>query len=105
MSLTSSDLELTRDSGLQTIGIRFPSVPVPPGRKIERAYIQFVVDTPTEEPTMLDIFSHATDDAPAFKSSKFNISSRKKSAGVVRWKPEPWAYPSLPPTYRGAAMS
>src|SRR4029453_13648413 len=44
VSLTSGDLELTRDSTDQTVGVRFRSVAIPPGATIQRAWVQFTVD-------------------------------------------------------------
>ena len=44
MNLTSSDLELVEEKGIQTVGMRFNGLTIPPGMMITEAYIQFQVD-------------------------------------------------------------
>ncbi len=90
VSLTSSDLELTNDGGPQTIGIRFPGLPVARGAKLTRAYVQFQVDESSAEPTTLQIGAQADDDAARFADKPFDISSRKRTSGTVRWEPKAW---------------
>ena len=75
MNLTSGDLEMTREESPQTIGLRFPKVPLDPGVKIKRAFVQFEVGEGSDEPTRLEIRGQAADDAPAFSVEAFNISN------------------------------
>ena len=86
--LTSSDLELTNDAGYwgqQVVGVRFQNVAVPQGATITRAYIQFVADETQSEATSLMFYEQAADDAPAFASADYDISSRAKTAASVAW--------------------
>ncbi|MFQ5809358.1 MAG: malectin domain-containing carbohydrate-binding protein, partial [Armatimonadota bacterium] len=90
VGLTSSDLELTDDGGPQTIGIRFPSVPVPRGAKLTRAYVQFKVDETAGDTTNLEIRAQADDNAARFADKPFDISKRSRTSAAVRWEPKPW---------------
>ena len=90
VSLTSSDLELTEDGQPQTVGIRFQSVPVPQGAKVNGAYVQFQVDESTSEAASLQIHAQASDNPPRFKSEAFNVSSRKTTDAALAWQPKPW---------------
>ncbi len=55
MSLSSSDLEMVRESSDQLVGIRFQHVTVPKGSTITSAYITFTADERSYETTMLQI--------------------------------------------------
>ncbi len=44
LRVSSSDLELVFDSGVQTVGLRFSAVDIPRGAKIRTAYVQFQTD-------------------------------------------------------------
>jgi len=91
INLTSSDLELTHDGSTnQIIGIRLNDIPVERGVEIADAYIQFTVDeTANLNPCSLMIYVEDTDNAPAFTSTAYNISSRTKTAGIS-WVPQDW---------------
>jgi chitodextrinase len=90
VSLTSSDLELTYDGSNQTIGMRFRAVNIPAAATITNAYVQFQVDEANSEATSLTIRGQAIDNAPAFTTTKTNISGRSRTAAAVQWSPPAW---------------
>ncbi len=96
VDLTSSDLELITDGDPQTVGIRFPKVPIADGANIQRAYVQFEVDEANSEPTNLEIRGHAIDNAPAFAAKKNNITARRTTTAAVNWQPKPWSTKAEP---------
>ncbi len=86
MSLFSSDLELTEDSGRnQWVGIRFQDISIPQGTTILSASIQFTVDETDYGNTSVQIWGQDTDNAPAFTFYNSNISSRTRTAASVNW--------------------
>jgi hypothetical protein len=90
VSLDSSDLELVDDSGVQTVGMRFLNVTVPPGATIVNAYVQFQVDETTSVATNLRIEAHDVDNAGVFTTSSNNISSRVRTTAFQLWTPPAW---------------
>ncbi len=90
MYLNSTDLELIYDGSNQTVGMRFAGVSIPQGATIVNAYLQFWVDEETEEPTFLTVQGQAIDNAPGFSTTKWNISSRSRTAAGVSWVPPAW---------------
>ena len=94
VSLTSTDLEFTRDDnmaiGEQTIGMVFNSISVPPGSTIVDAYIQFQTDETGTEATTVFIQGEASDNAATFTSATNNITSRQRTASTVQWDPVSW---------------
>ena len=90
MKLTSSDLELVYTGGNQTVGMRFNGAQIPPGATITNAYIQFQVDETSSGETILKVEGEAIDHAPAFASSRYNISNRSRTTANVGWSPAPW---------------
>jgi hypothetical protein len=106
VSLTSSDLELTMDKTNQTIGLRFPNVPLQSGAKIKRAFVQFQVDEATDEPTRLEIRGQAADNAAQFSAEAFSISRRPVTEAVATWEPKPWTANAKPgPDHRTTDLS
>jgi hypothetical protein len=91
MILDSSDLELVRDSDLQTVGLRFTSITIPAGATITRAYVQFRVDERTTDTTVLAIAGQASDNALIFTRNSRNISSRPRTASPVSWTVPAWS--------------
>jgi subtilisin family serine protease len=97
MYLTSTDLELITDYSestpkrFQTVGLRFTSLPIPPGATITNAWVQFTTDETSTEPTTLTIHAQAVDDAPAFSSSDKNIYNRSRTLASVSWMPAAWS--------------
>jgi tartrate-resistant acid phosphatase type 5 len=92
MSLTSSDLELGADNGLeQWVGMRFAHIAIPQGAYVIGARIRFTVEDTGSEPTSVTFWGQAADDAPAFTTMDFDISSRSRTAAQVAWDAiPPW---------------
>ncbi len=90
MSLTSGDLELVYDGGIQKVGMRFNGVGIPQGATIVTAYVQFKVDEVNSEATSLTIQGHKVAQAPTFTTTSGNISSRPRTLAAVLWSPVPW---------------
>jgi len=92
MYLTSSDLELGSDGGTnQIVGMRFTNISVPRGASILNAYIEFEVDETGSDPTSVLIQGQASDNALAFSSSTYNISSRARTTAQIAWNNiAPW---------------
>ena len=91
-TLNSSDLELVADgSSIQTVGLRFPSLSVPAGATILRAWIQFTTDEAKTGPASLTVVAQASDDAPTFDNSSRNVSLRPRTGASVAWSPPAWS--------------
>lgn len=106
MALTSSDLELGEydtwtqtdpntgldvEQGVQTIGVRFNNITVPPGASILSATIQFQCDATGSEDVELTIFGEKTENAaPYVESELYNISNRTKTTASAVWSVPPW---------------
>jgi len=90
--LTSSDLELVFDNNyLQIIGLRFSALSIPANAIITKAYIQFEADeTDFLLDTQLNIVAEKNNNAAAFTSGSYNISSRSKTNVSVSWSPAAW---------------
>ncbi len=91
MRLTSSDLEMVEDDVVQTVGLRFTNLALPPGATIVDAWVRFSVDESTSVPTTLTLRAHATDDAPAFMSLSGDLSGRPLTSAAVSWTPQEWS--------------
>jgi hypothetical protein len=90
MYLDSTDLELIRDSSDQMVGIRFGSVAIPQNAQIANAYLQFTCDEINNiNPCNLTVYAENADNAAAFSTSSYNVSSRSRTAGVA-WNPPDW---------------
>lgn len=85
MDLSSSDLELVRESNHQIIGIRFQKVMIPHKSTITNAYIQFEIDETDDVPTGLVIWGEDMDNPPTFANTDDNISGRSKTMATVVW--------------------
>ena len=90
VSLTSTDIELVDDTGLQTVGLRFAGLNIPQGAVISSATIQFKTDEVQSEATTLDIAAQAADTAPAFTTAASSLSSRAITNTTVLWQPAAW---------------
>jgi hypothetical protein len=91
VALTSSDLEFVTDgSTTQNVGMRFTGLSIPAGATITRAYIQFVADESQSEATNLVFAAQASDSAPTFTTTAFNVSSRPRTAATTAWSPAAW---------------
>lgn len=92
---TSNDLELVYSTegttpGNQTVGLRFLGVAIPRGAAIQNAYVQFQANNASSGSTTLTIQGQAADNAPAFKGTDFNITSRARTAASALWAPAAW---------------
>ncbi len=90
MSTNSSDLELVLDSSLQTVGVRFRGVGIPPGSTITSAWAQFETDEAKSKATSLTIKGQAADNPATFASTARNISTRPRTDASVSWVPPVW---------------
>ena len=89
-NLTSSDLELTEDSGIQLVGVRFNDIKLTCDAVVRQAYIQFTCDEPSIKPASLIIAAEATGHAERFSSDSHDLSSRTLTETEVGWNPRPW---------------
>ncbi|WP_292327783.1 RTX toxin [Mesorhizobium sp.] len=91
ISTNVDDLELGFASTTrQTVGLRFTGVDIPQGAIITSAYIQFQANEVKTGATSLVIKGQDTDDASAFTSTSFNVSSRATTDASATWTPAPW---------------
>ncbi|MBA1143047.1 hypothetical protein [Mesorhizobium neociceri] len=91
ISTNTNDLELGYDSSTrQTVGIRFTGIDIPQGAIITSAYIQFQANEVKTGATSLLIKGEDGDDASAFTSVSFNVSSRATTDASAAWTPDPW---------------
>ena len=81
----STDLELTRDSDTQAIGLRFNNLNLVKDASIGSAYIEFATDeTSPTETTELTIEIQAVDSAPTFSTSN-KVTNRTMVNKSVSW--------------------
>ena len=100
MYFISSDIELVADfeptsCGTQKIGLRFTGLTVPKNATIINAYLTFnaiPADSPNTNTgtTNLTIKAQATDNATAFTSTYYNLSSRSTTTASTAWSPGSW---------------
>ena len=93
MYINSSDIELGDDpasNGDQIVGLRFNNITIPHGSTIDLAYLEFSVDETSSAATDVQITIQADDNAPAFTSTTFNVSSRIAPATPVNWSIPAW---------------
>lgn len=90
VNLTSSDLELINDSGVdQEVGIRFQNITIPQGATITNAYIEFTADGANSGTTNLNFYGEAADNAVTFTTATNNITGRTKTSFMVAWSAVP----------------
>ncbi|MDH3295532.1 MAG: metallophosphoesterase [Acidimicrobiia bacterium] len=90
VSRSSTDLELVVDSSVQTVGMRFADVTIPPMATISQAWIQFTVDEVSTGTSSLTIGGEDADNAVTFSSTTNDISSRPTTTAAVSWSPPNW---------------
>jgi len=91
VNLTGSDIELGVDgSNVQTVGLRFTNLTIPPGSTISSAFIQFAADEVWSVATNLTFAGEANDNSAAFTSAASNVSGRPRTTATVAWAPVPW---------------
>jgi hypothetical protein len=87
----SSDLELGLESAkaaqAQWVYTRFAGVAVPPGARVLRAYLTFVVDESDDEPSSFTIYGEADPDSPPIdRNVHYHVSRRKRTTSSVPWR-------------------
>jgi len=91
VSLTSSDLELVTDgSTVQTVGVRFAGLQVPPGATVTRAWVQFETDEVSTDVASLTLRAEAADNTPTYQATSGNLTSRTLTSASVAWTPPAW---------------
>lgn len=93
MSLTSSDLEmLDYDAGAphRAVGVRFADLPIPQDATITSAYIQFTAASSSAGTANLLIHAEASESAPPFTATAFDLTDRLPTSAVVNWSVGPW---------------
>ncbi len=92
----STDLELHCENCIEPddndlIGMRWTNVTIPNGASIINATIQFHVDeTNPNDPIIVRFAGHDHDNAPAFTTTDFDISSRANTTATVDWNIPDW---------------
>jgi hypothetical protein len=75
-------------------GLRFTGVPLPANAQITRAYIELTADKIDPISTSLTIRGQGGDNAPAFSTAAFDLSSRPTYVTTVTWTIDyPWSTP------------
>jgi hypothetical protein len=88
---TKGDLELGTDLGVPTtVGLRFTGVAVPRGATITRSHVQFQVDETRSTAASLTVRAQQADNAGAFTTAAFNLSSRPVTTAFVGWSAPAW---------------
>jgi len=90
--LNSTDLEMAQETTNQKVGLRFTNVTIPKGATIVNAYVQFMADEPRTGATSLLIQGQAAYNAPAFSTTRYNVSARARTTASTSWNPEPWGF-------------
>ncbi len=90
VNLTSISLELVTDTSVQTVGMRFTGVNIPPGAVIQNAWIQFTVQAASSDATSLTLQAEASDNPATFTTASNNISTRPRTTASVSWTPVSW---------------
>jgi tartrate-resistant acid phosphatase type 5 len=95
VSVTSPDLQLGADNNAaQLVGIRFTNIGIPRNARIVSAYVEFEVAEISSGAASVTIRGQASDNAPAFSSTKHNISARSRTTAQVAWNNIP-SWPTL----------
>lgn len=90
LNLISSRLELGVNDGPQLVGLRFNNLPLRRGAKVQAAALQFVCNTPDDQPTELVIRAEAVGNAAPFLDKRGHLSSRKLTESKVFWTVPAW---------------
>ena len=91
IKLSSGDLEFGfTGPNEQITGLRFNGIDIPQGAFITNAYIQFQADETGSTPSLIEFRGEDSDNALAFSSQAFDISSRADTGASVSWSPAAW---------------
>ncbi|HHS96058.1 MAG TPA: hypothetical protein ENJ45_05655, partial [Phaeodactylibacter sp.] len=98
--LVSTDIELSYDTangmGIQTAGLRFEDIDIPPAASIVDARLIFTAQAPTSgnppnnSTTTFNIQIQNHPDPPSFSNTPFDISSRTTTSETINWTPANW---------------
>src|SRR5262249_3077278 len=89
--VNSAALEMTADGSVNQLdGMRWPALAIPQGATITTAWIQFSARESQSVTTNLTFQAQASDNAPSFGSSAFNVSARPRTTAAMPWSPVPW---------------
>ncbi|MHC4146252.1 MAG: PA14 domain-containing protein, partial [Planctomycetota bacterium] len=92
MDLSSSDLEIFYDGGLQVIGLRFVDIPIPKGAIVDNAFVEFTCDETKSgtQPVSVLIEGELNPNTVTFSHLPGDITSRPATTANVVWIPENW---------------
>lgn len=99
MANESSDLEIGEydtwtqngiEQGVQTIGLKFNNIDIPPGATILSANLQFTCDATGEDDCEMTIFAENVGNPMPFTEDPYNVTSRAKTQASVVWNVPPW---------------
>ncbi len=76
--------------GIQTVGLRFNGLAIPPGASVSAAYVQFTADEVDSGALTLTIQGQLSPNPPAFQQNKRDISDRPRTLASVPWIPPGW---------------
>jgi hypothetical protein len=90
MDLSSSDLEIFDDGGMQVIGLRFIDIPIPKGAIVDKAFIEITCDEPKSGtlPVNVLIEGELNPNPPTFANVPNNVSNRPTTTANAVWAPE-----------------
>ncbi|MHC4584717.1 MAG: PA14 domain-containing protein [Planctomycetota bacterium] len=92
MDLSSSDLEIFNDGGVQVIGLRFVDLPIPKGAIVENAFIEITCDETKggTQPVSVLIAGELNPNPPTFANVTNNVTNRPTTTANMIWAPEIW---------------
>jgi len=92
MDLSSSDLEIFNDGGVQVIGLRFIDIPIPKGAIVDNAFIELTCDEIKSGtlPVSVLIEGELSPDTVTFSNTAGNVTNRPTTTAKVVWVPEDW---------------
>lgn len=86
VDISSSDLELTRESSEQIVGLYWSKISVGPGASVSNAYIQFETDESGYTGDVnLRLRAELSTNASTFTTSSNNVTNRTLSSDSVDW--------------------
>jgi len=92
MDLSSSDLEIFDDGGLQVIGLRFVDIPIPKGAIVDNAFVEITCDETKggTQPVSVLIEGELNPNPLTFANVTKNITNRPATTAKVVWVPVNW---------------
>ena len=92
IDLSSSDLEMLNDGGIQVIGLRFVDIPIPKGAVIDKAFVEFTCDETKSgtQPVSILIAGELSPNTVTFSNATGDITNRPTTTANVVWVPEDW---------------